>query len=101
MSTGRATPTSHAGPGAVAGAFLAIAALTGLELVIAGSSMGRGTKLAALVAFLIAKVALVLTSFMRVGAYRRWAALTIAAIAAAVGFAIVLMLDTAVRAGMR
>ncbi len=75
--------------------------LTGLEIVVAGLAAGRSARIAALVALLVAKVALVMTSFMRVPVYRRWAGLALTAIVAAVGFAVVLMLDTAVRVGVR
>jgi heme/copper-type cytochrome/quinol oxidase subunit 4 len=82
-------------PRALAGAFAALCLLTAVELVVAGSSAGRAGRIAALVALLLAKAGVVLVAFMRAPASRRAAWLTLAAIATAVGFAVVLVLEAA------
>jgi hypothetical protein len=86
-------------PRTLAGAFGALGMLTAAELAVAGSGTGRSGRIAALIALLLAKVSLVLTAFMRAPASRRAAWLTLAAIATAIGFAVVLVLEAAYRRG--
>ena len=93
------TETQPPPVGAAPAPFLVLLALTAAELAIATAGVGdRATRIAALVGLLSAKATVVLTFFMRAQASRRAARLTMAAIAAAVGFAIVLMLEAAFRA---
>jgi hypothetical protein len=84
-------------PRALVTAFGGLCALTALELVVATSYGGRGRTTATLAVLLLAKALLVLTVFMRARAHRRLARFTLIALASAVAFAVVLMLDTAVR----
>ena len=78
--------------------FLALAGLTAAELGIALAGGDRAVRIAALVGLLAVKATVVLTLFMRAQAGRRAARLTVVALAAAVGFAVVLMLEAAFRA---
>ena len=80
--------------------FVALVALTAAELGVALAPGDRATRVAALAGLLGAKVAVVLTLFMRAQASRRAARLTVAALATAIGFAVVLMLEAAWRAGV-
>ena len=92
--------TTKQSPRALAGAFGALCVLTAAELAVAGSGAGRAGRAVVLVALLLVKAAVVLTAFMRAPASRRSAWLTFAAIATAVGFAVVLVLESAYRAKM-
>jgi hypothetical protein len=78
--------------------FLTLIALTAAEIGIALAGGDRATRITALVGLLGVKAAVVLTLFMRAQASRRAARLTICALATAVGFAVVLMLEAAYRA---
>jgi hypothetical protein len=80
--------------------FVALCALTAAELGIALAGGDRALRITALVGLLGVKFAVVLSFFMRAQASRRAARLTLAALAAAVGFAVVLMLEAAFRARM-
>jgi hypothetical protein len=86
------------GSAAAAPPFVALVLLTAAELGIALAGGDRATRIAVLVGLLGAKVAVVLTFFMRAQSSRRAARLTVVALAAAVGFAVVLMLEAAFRA---
>jgi hypothetical protein len=74
-------------------AFAALCLLTVAELAVVGSGAGRSARMAALTALLLAKAGVVLTFFLRAPARPRAAALTLAAIVMAVGFAVVLILE--------
>jgi heme/copper-type cytochrome/quinol oxidase subunit 4 len=78
--------------------FLALVALTAAELLVATAGGERAARITALAGLLMAKVALVLTFFMRARASRRAARLALVALVAAAGFAVVLMLEAASRA---
>lgn len=78
---------------ALASAFAALCVLTVAELVVVGSGAGRSARVVALVGLLITKVGVVLSFFLRAAARPRAAALTLAAIVMAVGFAVVLLLE--------
>ena len=80
--------------------FVALIVLTAAELGVALAGGDRATRVTALSGLLGAKVAVVLTLFMRAQTSRRAARLTVAALATAVGFAVVLMLEAAWRAGV-
>ena len=82
-------------------AFLALVALTAGELAVALGSGNRAARIAALACLLLAKVAVVLTFFMGARTSRRAARLVLVAFVLAVGFAVVLMADTAARARLR
>jgi heme/copper-type cytochrome/quinol oxidase subunit 4 len=91
--------TAKQRPRALAVAFGALCLLTAAELAVTGSGAGRSGRIAALVALLLAKAIVVLTAFMRAPGSRRAAWLTLAAIATAVGFAVVLVLEAGYRGG--
>ena len=76
-------------------AFAALCVLTAAELLVVGvgSGAGRSAPGAALVTLLLAKAGVVLAFFLRAPARPRAAALTLAAIVMAVGFAVVLILE--------
>jgi heme/copper-type cytochrome/quinol oxidase subunit 4 len=82
---------------ALAGAFAALCVLTVAELLVvgsgSGSGAGRSVRVVALVGLLITKAGVVLSFFLRASARPRAAALTLAAIVMAVGFAVVLLLE--------
>jgi hypothetical protein len=81
--------------------FAAVAVLTTLELVVVGLPVERAARITALAGLLIAKVGLVLFGVMRAGENRRAAALMLVALPFAVGVAVILMLETMFRAGVR
>ncbi len=79
-------------------AFVALVALTSAELwVVVGLEAGRAARITALGGLLMAKVGLVLSFFMRARASRRASWLALVALAAAAGFAVVLMLEMVFR----
>jgi Na+-translocating ferredoxin:NAD+ oxidoreductase RnfA subunit len=81
-------------------AFAALIAVTALELAVAVGMAGPRTAAptAALTLLLTGKVAIVLIALMGWRLRRRTATLTVAGIAVAVGYAIVLMLEAAFQA---
>jgi hypothetical protein len=81
--------------------FAAVAALTAAELLVVGLAVERAARITALAGLLIAKVGLVLVGVMRARDNRRAAALTLVAVLFGAGVAIVLMLETVVRVGVR
>jgi heme/copper-type cytochrome/quinol oxidase subunit 4 len=82
--------------------FGVLLALTVAELVVAVVlDLDRAARVTALCGLLIAKAALVLTVFLRVGARRRDPRLALAALFLAAGFAVVLMLEMAFRMRQR
>jgi cytochrome c oxidase subunit IV len=86
---------------ALAAAFAALVALTAGELVVTGLAAGRAARITALAGLLMAKVGLVLAFFMHARASRRASALALGAIGFAAGSAVVLMLETVFRVGVR
>jgi hypothetical protein len=81
--------------------FAGLAALTTLELIVVGLSIERAARITALAGLLTAKVGLLLFGVMRARDNRRAAALTLVAIPFAAGIAVVLMLETMFRVGVR
>jgi hypothetical protein len=83
-------------------AAVAVAALTGAEIAIAGGEIARAAKITALVGLLLAKAGVVGFAFMGLALGlplgRRSARLTLVAVAVAAGYAVVLMLEAAFRA---
>jgi hypothetical protein len=80
-------------------AFAALVLATSVELWLAvGASGARGTRIAALAGLLIAKAGIVLGWLMKARTHRRAAALTLAAMAVALGYGVILMLEAAFRA---
>jgi hypothetical protein len=88
-------PSRTAAPSLVP--FVGLVVLTAAELALALAPGDRALRITALVGLLGAKMAVVLTLFMRAQASRRAARLALVALAAAVGFAVVLMLEAAFR----
>ena len=85
----------------LAAAFGALIALTICELLIAGLAAERAGRITALAGLLIAKVALVLSFFMHARKTRRSSVGAFVSIAFAAVVAVVLMLETMFRAGVR
>jgi hypothetical protein len=81
--------------------FAAVALLTMAELIVVGLGIDRASSITALAGLLIAKFGLVLFGVMRARDNRRAAALTLVAVPAAAGIAVVLMLETMFRVGVR
>jgi heme/copper-type cytochrome/quinol oxidase subunit 4 len=82
--------------------FGVLLALTITELAVVGLDLvDRAARVTVLCGLLIAKVGLVLTVFLRVGARRRDPRLALAALFLAGGFAVVLMLEMAFRMRQR
>jgi len=89
------------GPGPAVG-IAALVVLTAAEIATAtAGGVARATRIGLLGGLLTLKATVVLVVLMRARASRRAARLTIAAVGAAVGFAVVLMLETAFRARVR
>jgi len=103
MSSDAGTTSAPARPGAwpLAAAFAVLAALTAGELVVAGSAVERAARITTLAGLLMAKVGLVLAFFMRARARRRASWLLLVAIGLGAGAAVVLMLETVYRVGVR
>ena len=78
--------------------FLALVGLTAGELVVATTAGERAARIAGLSCLLLAKVAAVLIWLMGARNSRKGARLVAVALVLAVGFAAVLMADTAARA---
>jgi hypothetical protein len=89
------------GLAALAAGFGVLVAMTICELLVAGMSAGRAGRITALTGLLIAKVALVLSFFMQARANRRISTSVFVAIGFAAVVAIVLMLETVFRVGVR
>jgi hypothetical protein len=74
---------------------LALAILTSAELAVLGLQASRQARITALAGLLMAKVGMVFVFFMRGRVTRATSWLAVAAVLAAAGFAVVLMLETA------
>ena len=98
--TEAAAPAST-GTGTLAATFGALAALTAGELLVPGLSAPRSLRIALLVGLLLAKVVLVFLVCLRVRANRRLVGLLAVALVMAVGFAVVLMLESNYRGAIR
>ena len=85
----------------VAATFCAVVLLTALELIVVGLEMDRAARITTLAGLLMAKVGLVLVVFMRAREGRPAVRLALTAIVLAAGAAIVLMLETIFRVGVR
>lgn len=86
---------------AIAAAFCALLALTTAELMVPGLAADRQLRITLLAGLLMAKIGLVFVAFLRVRANRRSTGLLAVALVFAAGFAIVLMLESWYRAGVR
>ena len=86
--------------GLVAG-FGALLMLTTAELLVPGLAAGRSLRITALAGLLMAKIGVVLVAFLRVRANRRSTGLLAAALVMAAGFAVVLMIESWYRSGVR
>jgi hypothetical protein len=89
--------TARPGTARLVAAFLALVAMTSCELMVVGLAVGRAARITALAGLLMAKVGLVLSFFMRARASRHASWLALVSIGAAVGFAVVLMLEMVFR----
>ena len=103
MTTETDAKLPDAGPAAwpLVAAFGALIALTVSELLIAGAAAERAARITALAGVLIAKVSLVLSFFMKARRSRRSSAGAYVSVAFAAGVAVVLMLETMFRVGVR
>lgn len=81
--------------------FAVLAGLTVAELVVAGLDVGGRARVTALCGLLMAKLAVVLAVFLRVGARRRDPRLAMAALVLASSSAAILMLEMAFRVRQR
>jgi hypothetical protein len=99
--TAAGTDTGKSGARGIVAVFGALCALTAAELLVPGLAAGRSLRIGLLVALLLGKVALVSLFFLRVRANRRWNGLLVVAVVLAVGFAIVLMLESWYRGGLQ
>ena len=89
------------GAAAIAIAFGALVALSTAELLVSRLAASRQLRITLLAGVLMAKIGLVLVAFLRVRANRRSTGLLGVALVMAAGFAIVLMLESWFRAGLR
>jgi len=71
------------------------------ELLVPGLAAGRSLRITLLAGVLMAKVGIVFVAFLRVPANRRSTGLLAAALVMATGFAVVLMLESWYRSGVR
>ncbi|HMF43911.1 MAG TPA: hypothetical protein VKQ32_24730 [Polyangia bacterium] len=103
MTAGSDAQPLNARPAAwpLAAAFSALIALTICELLVAGLAAERAARITALAGLLMIKVALVLSFFMQARKRRRSSVGAFVSIAFAAGVAVVLMLETVFRAGVR
>ena len=103
MTDGTDAKTMAARPGvpALAAVFGVLVAMTICELLVAGMQAERAPRITALAGLLIAKVALVISFFMRARASGRISTSVFVAIGFAAIVAIVLMLETVFRVGVR
>lgn len=81
--------------------YAALAVLTGLEIGLAGAAVEPRMKTTALAGLLLAKAGLLLAFSLRATPRRPAPRLALVALVAAVGFAVVLMLEAVYRAGVR
>jgi hypothetical protein len=86
---------------ALFGAFAVLLVLTTAELLVPGLAAGRDVRITLLASLLMAKIGLVFVAFLRVRANSRFAGLLAAALVSAVGFAVVLMIETWYRVRIR
>ncbi len=101
MTAAAADGVGSGRPAARLGAFLALAALTGAEIALAASGGDARLRTTALGGLLLLKSGLLLAFSLRATLRRPGPRLTLLALLAAVGFAVVLMLEAAYRAGLR
>lgn len=81
--------------------FGALLMLTMAELFVPGLAAGRSLRITVLAGLLMAKIGIVLVAFLRVRANRRSTGLLAAALVMAAGFAVVLMVESWYRSGVR
>lgn len=81
--------------------FGALVLLAMAELAVPGLAAGRSLRITLLAGLLMAKIGIVFVAFMRVRANRRSTGLLAAALVMAAGFAVVLMLESWYRSGVR
>ena len=86
---------------ALAVGFGALLMLTTAELLVPGLAAGRSLRITVLVGLVMAKIGIVFVAFLRVRANRRSTGLLAAALVMAVGFAVVLMIESWYRSGVR
>ena len=89
------------GNAALAVGFGALLMLTTAELLVPGLAASRSVRITALVGLAMAKMGIVFVAFLRVRANRRSAGLLAAAVVMAAGFAVVLMIESWYRSGVR
>jgi hypothetical protein len=86
---------------AVFAGFGALVLLATAELLVPGLAAGRSLRITLLAGLLMAKIGIVFLAFLRVRANRRSTGLLAAALVMAAGFAVVLMIETWHRSGIR
>ncbi|HXJ22164.1 MAG TPA: hypothetical protein VMT03_18220 [Polyangia bacterium] len=83
------------------GAFAVLAILTAAEIVVASSGVGDRPRVTALTGLLLAKAGILLVFSLRASWRRSAPRLALIALLLAVGFTIVLMLESVYRTGVR
>jgi len=96
-----APPAERTSNAALLAGFGALVLLATAELLVPGLAAGRSLRITLLAGVLMAKVGIVFVAFLRVPANRRSTGLLAAALVMAVGFAVVLMLESWYRSGGR
>jgi hypothetical protein len=81
--------------------FGALVMLTTAELLVPELAAVRALRITLLAGLLMAKVGIMFVAFLRVGANRRSTGLLAAALVMAAGFAVVLMIESWYRSGVR
>jgi uncharacterized membrane protein len=81
--------------------FAALVLLATAELLVPGIAADRSLRITLLVGLLMAKIGIVFLAFLRVRANRRSTGLLAAALVMAAGFAVVLMIESWYRSGIR
>lgn len=94
-------PMERTSNAALFSAFAVLLLLTTAELLVPGLAAGRALRITVLAGLLMAKIGLVFVAFLRVRANSRFTGLLSAGLVFAVGFAIVLMLESWYRSGVR
>ena len=86
---------------ALVAGFGALMLLATAELLVPGLAAGRALRITLLAGLLMAKIGIVFLAFLRVRANRRSTGLLAAALVMAAGFAVVLMIESWYRSGIR
>ena len=93
--------TGRSGNAALVAGFGALVLLATAELLVPGLAAGRSLRITVLAGLLMAKIGIVFVAFLRVRANRRSTGLLAAALVLAAGFAVVLMIESWYRSGIR